>query len=210
MSTHPTQIVDLRSGAKAPIGAVLHDGVSAEQLLAAEKDWKVARYQIVFELIKKGRPATEFPQHWRWDWSKKAPQLRLLATRTFGIECETKWQGLMMTTTVAHVAHIGEDKGKPLVYIKYLESAPWNLKNFADKPRFGGIGLRLIEAAILLSIEEGFFGRIGLHSLPNPATEGFYQKLGFVRLGIDKAVENLPYYELTRQAATKFLEEAKP
>ena len=209
MTTHAIQIVDLRRAPKVPVGAVLHDGVSAVQLLAAEKDWKTARYQIVFDLIKKGRPEADFPQHWRWDWAKKAPQLKLLATHAFGIECEQQWQGLMMTTTVAHAARIGDDKGKPLVYVKYLESAPWNLKSFAEKPRFGAIGARLLEAAILLSKDEGFAGRIGLHSLPNPVTEGFYQTLGLMRLGVDKAVENLPYYEMTRENAAKFLEEAK-
>jgi hypothetical protein len=209
MSVHPIELLDLRSGKKVPIGAVLHDGVSAEQLIAAEKQWKVARFELVFNLMKSGRPESDFPQHWRWDWSKKAPQLRLLATRTFGIECEAIWQGLMMTTTVGHAALLGADKGKPIVYVKYLENAPWNLKAFTDTPKFSPVGVRLLEAAVALSKEEGFHGRVGLHSLPNPHTEGFYQRLKFTRIGIDKAVENLPYYELSREAAEQFLQEAK-
>ena len=90
-----------------------------------------------------------------------------------------------------------------MVYVKYLESAPWNLKSMTSTPRFSAVGVRLMEAAVRQSIDEGRNGRLALHSLPS--AQLFYDKLGFVNLGLDAAVEDLPYYELTATAALKFL-----
>ena len=49
---------------------------------------------------------------------------------------------------------------KPLVYVDYLETAPWNIKPLMralDKEiQLAGIGTRLIEAAVRLSMDEGF------------------------------------------------------
>ena len=53
-----------------------------------------------------------------------------------------------------------------------------------------------------LSLDEGFHGRIGLHSLPQ--SEGFYAKY-CTDLGQDAAVYNLRYYEMTRQQSQLFL-----
>ena len=35
-------------------------------------------------------------------------------------------------------ARLDPDAGKPLVYIDYLESAPWNLATIVDAPLYGG------------------------------------------------------------------------
>jgi hypothetical protein len=65
-----------------------------------------------------------------------------------------------------------------------------------DTPRFGGIGVRLIEAAVRLSIDEGFQGRVGLHSLPQ--AEAFYRgPCRMACLGADASYQGLPYYEPT-------------
>ncbi len=51
-----------------------------------------------------------------------------------------------------------EQEGKALVYVDYVEVAPWNLKPLTNalgqKPRYNAIGSRLIEAAVLRSKEE--------------------------------------------------------
>lgn len=183
----------------------LHDEVSADELIAIHEAWKPIRDQTVARLRRRAAPRHEFPQHAHWDWSVKADQLRLLATRVFAIECDEEWQGVIMTSTAGYSARLPPDRGKPLVYVKYVESAPWNLPQFVDAPRFGGIGTRLLEAAVRLSVDEDFRGRVGLHSLPNPATESFYARCGMTRVSIDPQVENLPYYEMTRERATLFL-----
>jgi hypothetical protein len=211
MSVLAVQIVDLRAGKPGkPIDAALHIEVSVEDVLAAEAAWKIERFRVAHDLLVAGVKEEDLPMHWRWDWAKKAPALRYLANRAFGIQCEGQWQGLMMTTTVGHAVQLKEDYGKPLLYVKYVESAPWNLIAMTPKPHFGAIGTRLLEAAVRQSLDEGFHGRIGLHALPNPATEGFYQAKGLLRLGIDAAVEDLPYYEMTREAAARFLSGGKP
>jgi hypothetical protein len=82
--------------------------------------------------------------------------------------------------------------------------APWNLRVLSNTPRFGGIGVRLIEAAVRLSLDEGFHGRVGLHSLPQ--SEAFYRDTCWmVGLGADASYQDLPYYELTREQADEFL-----
>ena len=107
----------------------------------------------------------------------------------------------MMTTTVGHLARLPDQRDKPLVYVKFLESAPWNVKAYVPLPKYGSVGTRLLEAAVRLSLTEGFAGRLGLHSLPNPATEQFYQRRGLIGLGPDAQMEDLPYYEFSAKAA---------
>ncbi len=63
-----------------------------------------------------------------------------------------------------------------MIYIDYLETAPWNQGGLVGRPRYGGIGTVMLAAAIRLSLNEGFFGRIGLHSLPQ--SEEFYKASG--------------------------------
>jgi len=90
-----------------------------------------------------------------------------------------------------------------MVYFKYIETAPWNLKDYVDdKAKFAGVGTSLIVAAIEVSIEEGFEGRIALHSLPQ--SEQFYSRF-MEDLGIDKKVEGLRYFELSEEQADKFI-----
>ena len=58
--------------------------------------------------------------------------------------------------------------------------------------------------AILQSIDEGFGGRIGLHSLPR--AEKFYQEeWGMKSLGPDPKYDGLIYFEMTAERAAEFL-----
>ncbi len=95
--------------------------------------------------------------------------------------------------------------GRPLVYLDYLEVAPWNRPELGITPRLRGTGSALVTAAIALSDEEGFKGRIGLHSLPQ--ADSFYRKIGMTDLGHDPAYQNLRYFEMTAEQAHAFLEE---
>lgn len=61
-------------------------------------------------------------------------------------------------------------------------------------------------AAIAFSEQEGFKGRIGLHSLPQ--AENFYRdRCGMIDLGPDATYQNLRYFEMTPDQAKAFLEE---
>jgi hypothetical protein len=62
----------------------------------------------------------------------------------------------------------------------------------------------MLAAAITLSREESFSGRTGLHSLPQAVK--FYENCGMTNLGADPTKQGLPYFEMTPEKATAFLE----
>src|SRR5690606_27231869 len=94
----------------------------------------------------------------------------------------------------------------PLVYVDYLEIAPWNLRlpDIGQARRYRGVGGVLLREAILQSLDEGFHGRVGLHSLPQ--SERFYTDCGMTGMARDAAKQNLLYFEMTREAATRYME----
>jgi hypothetical protein len=201
MSTEAVKI--LRAASREPVDAQLHSAVTLPQLVDVESKWKMLRYQAVMDHLKAGVPRDQIPENWHWDWVAKASRSGALGVRIMGIECDGDWQGLIMMATVGYMARLAPDQGKALIYVKYVESAPWNLKTMSASPKFAGVGVRLIEAAVRESVAMSFDGRLGLHALP--AAQAFYQRFGFATTGPDAAVENLPYFELTVVAATKFL-----
>ena len=141
-----------------------------------------------------------------WDWSSKADWLSFAAYRSLGIECEGKMQGLMLVIIDGYVARTGPDAGQPLVYVDYVQTAPWNNQDLVDHPRFGGIGSQLLHGAVKLSVELGYGGRVGLHSLQR--SERFYRRRGFSPVEVeryDRHARGLWYFELTVQSALDFL-----
>mgnify|MGYP001574334861 FL=1 len=62
----------------------------------------------------------------------------------------------------------------------------------------------LLLAAVQLSLDEEFQGRIGLHSLPQ-ADDFYSTKCGMTSLGRDGRYQNLTYFEMTREQAAEFL-----
>jgi hypothetical protein len=122
----------------------------------------------------------------------------------FGVECEGEVQGLMLVSTARHRCRISEQKGKEQVYIDYVASAPWNAPSLIDIPRYSLVGRVLVSTAVQLSLEEGFRGRIGLHSLPQ--SETFYsENCGMTDLGKDMKKEGLRYFEMTTAQSAAFL-----
>lgn len=174
--------------------------VSADELVQAETLWKKFREDAV---VRGGRKSV--PDHNHWNWDEKSDDLKFTAYRCLGIWWEEEMQGLMMLSMLAVRGRLSDNLSKPVLYIKYIEAAPWNLKSYVgEKARFGGIGTSLIRAAIAVSVKEEFRGRIALHSLPQ--SESFYSKI-MQDLGIDKDVEKLRYFEMSESSALKFLNE---
>jgi hypothetical protein len=99
-------------------------------------------------------------------------------------------QGLMAVVRYPRVSRLGQNY---VVYVDYLESAPWNLKSFVDVPRFIGVGTVLMAEAVRISVEAGFEGRVGLHSLPQAV--GFYEKCKLTQFGTDPNYFDLVYFE---------------
>jgi hypothetical protein len=188
------------------VEANLLDGVKPEDLLLVERSWTTKRQEIMQQLLTASVPREQWPESLHWDWSMKAQELKLLSTFGWTLQCEGEFQGVMLVETASHFADLEQDRGKPLVYIDYLETAPWNW-NYAElsqKGTYRGIGQVLFQTAIQHSQKEGFHGRVGLHSLPQ--AEGFYEKAcGMTRFGKDPDKQNLVYFELSRTAGTQRL-----
>lgn len=83
MSEQTIAIVDRGTGEL--VEAKLLDELDATVLIEVEKVWGPYRNEAVRRLIKVGTPPEKQPQHWHWDWSKKAGRLSLLAYRGVGI-----------------------------------------------------------------------------------------------------------------------------
>lgn len=117
-----------------------------------------------------------------WDWHFKQ---RLSETRDnyegYAVECEGDTQGLMALETQWHRSQFFP--GRPLVYVVMLSTAPWNRQQVQSPPRFRTVGRTLLQYSRVRSLELGYAGCIGLHSLPD--AEGFYEHLNMMRLALD-------------------------
>ena len=198
-SRRPTRLID-RAHQKVVPAEILNE-ISREELIDIHLDWQPARIAALKTLRSQ---ATPWPENWHWDWSSKADNLSLLAYRCFAVECEDRPQGLMMISTIGRNGRMAGQAGKPVLYIEYIESAPWNLSALTDRPLFSGVGVALIQVAIQVSANEGFAGRIALHSLPQ--SQPFYRRF-MHDLGIDLShTEKLCYFEMTENQAKEFFE----
>lgn len=93
--------------------------------------------------------------------------------------------------------------GRELLYVEYVETAPWNLRPLQNHRRYAQIGFALIAEAIAMSADSGFEGRIGLHSLPQ--AEVFYrEKIGMTDYGPDGNYHKLCYFEFEAKEAVKW------
>src|SRR3546814_14188432 len=89
-----------------------------------------------------------------------------LANRSFAVVCEGLTQAMMIVDLTTR-ARVETQKGQHLVYVDFLEAAPWHRRELTvASPRFAGAGSPLIGAAIEPSKAEGLQGRIGPHTLP--------------------------------------------
>jgi len=191
--------------ANAAVDAELRDAIEEAQLADWEALWRPALDDAIRRLHASGIPRSQWPQSRHWDWRAKLREIeQLLAHQTFCIVCGGETQGLM-AVNLTKTARITTQRGKPLVYVEYLETAPWNRPELFSPPRYRGIGSILVRAAIECSLQEEFKGRIGLHSLPQ--ADRFYSEIcGMTDLGPDASYQNLRYFEMTAEQAQVFAE----
>ncbi len=201
--TEDIYLLDARTGKATK--ATLSSGIGKPQLDDWENHWLPALWRGMLEQKRLNAPIKDWWQEsQRWDWKDKTARIQgLIAYQAFHVACDGRTQG-MMQVDLTKTANQNEQKGKPLVYVKYLETAPWNRSSLYKPPYYHGVGTALIAAAITLSISEGYKGRIGLHALPQ--AEDFYaNKCGMTDLGVDPSVEGLRYFEMTEEQAQSFL-----
>lgn len=140
--------------------------------------------------------------HWQWP-KKAADRAKVLQWNSCAVRCGSKTQGLMFIDLLQRCRHPSQ-ANDGLVYVDLLATAPWNRPRLVADPLYRGVGLVLITEAILLSQDEGFKGRIGLHALPG--SEDWYRdNLKMVPLGPDPKYCGLIYFEMTEDHALEFL-----
>lgn len=153
-----------------------------EFLERAESSWAPWRRSLA------GR--TDSIEHSHWNWRNKRDRIASGFYRLVAIECVGETQGLMAVVDEPLKSRIANGK---MVYIDFLETAPWNLAVAGSSRRFAGVGTALLLDAIRLSWEHGSSGRVGLHSLPQ--AERLYERIGMAGCGADSNYYDLVYIE---------------
>jgi hypothetical protein len=196
-------LLDVATGGS--VEAELRDAIEQTQIDDWAGKWLPAVVAMIQKLVNNRVPRSQWPQSLHWDWAQKTARVQgLLAFRGFSIVAQAVTQGLAQVN-LTKSARESSQASKPLVYVEYLEVAPWNRPELGATPRLRGLGSALMTAAIALSEEEGFKGRIGLHSLPQ--ADDFYRRCGMTDLGSDPAYQNLRYFEMTAEQARAFIGE---
>lgn len=204
VTVSPITLINNETG--VPVEGEIWDKITEQQLDDWEKQWIPALATGLKRLQTANTHASKWPQASTLDWRQKMDAVKsaTLAHPSVSIMCDGKTQGLMILNTFNQGCQVESQRGKNLAYIELIEVAPWNRKEFHQTPRYRGIGRLLIGAAIQLSREEGFKGRIGLHSLQS--AEGFYMnKCGMTDRGTDVNKGGLRYFEATQEQAAAFL-----
>lgn len=140
----------------------------------------------------------------KWHWPDLISETRGRTTHaTFCIEAQREIQAVMRVDLTARCRLSGQT-GQHLVYVERIAVAPWNRRQIQNPPFLTGLGKIMLGVAVSLSLDEGWDGRTGLHSLVQ--AEGFYKRIGMSDLGIDPSHERLRYFEFSSSSARKFLE----
>jgi GNAT superfamily N-acetyltransferase len=127
-----------------------------------------------------------------WDWAfKKRVSLAQENYEAYAVEHENLTHGLLWLETRNHRSQ--RSRGERLIYVEAITSAPWNRRSINPNPYLRGIGTLLLKFARQRSLDYGYGGRLGLHSLPNAAS--FYEGQNMANLGSDPDYEDLEYFE---------------
>lgn len=196
------KVAILHKATQQYVDAELIDGVTADEVNAAEAAWRPVLDEELKRMANESVPANRRPEHAHWDWRHKCEVTEgLLVYQMLGIEHDSKMQGLMLVQTAGVFCRLPNQKDKGLVYVMFIATAPWNSPVVVANPRFGQVGTVLIAAATQISLDLGFNGRVGLHSLPQ--SEDWYEK-DMTDVGIDLK-KNLRYFEMTPEQANNFI-----
>lgn len=192
-------------------GAEVYHGIDANNLAHVEGRWRPMFETRRQEVETTGQTMADVnAEDSHWEWSKKAfgAVNNPLLYDVFVMECGGGTQAIMITCKGGESCFSRHDEHKhaPLVYVELLATAPWNRPGLVAEPVYKGAGRVMIGAAVSLSLEEEFDGRIGLHSLPG--AEAFYlNAIHMTDLGVDEEGEHkgLRYLELPSSQTKTFL-----
>jgi len=185
--------------------ADLFDDITDDHLEMWRSTWLPVIKQKQDEFDAQNIPKEQRPgdMHWNWD-AKLTPYRGQLGLKAYALICEGRLQGMMQVSLIKH-AILQEQLGKPVVFIDFLSSAPWNRRDLTNTPEFGRIGSLLFRTAIRLSMEEGFRGRVGLSSLPQ-SIDFYRNACGMTECGCHPHYPALTNFEITADQAAVLLE----
>jgi len=187
------------------VEAQVWDAITDQQINDWETLWAKATAEGMVRLADAGIPRGKWPQSLRWNWQKKAQASQAVLFKPgFCVMCQDQTQGLMYLDLARYRARLPSQYGKHLVYVDFVESAPWNRADLLGGVKYRGVGSILLRAAIEMSRAENFGGRIGLHALPQ-SEEWYRTKCGMTDLDLDPGKQNLRYFEMTAQQADAFV-----
>lgn len=186
-------LLDIKNN--SPSEAYLITDLEPDRLETIQALWQSEFRRFWEEALKRGISENKLPEHKNWNWVQKvqwATSERLVCD-LYAIEHKGVIEGLFMTSQ-GRTARLPSQKGKPLLYVDYLSSAPWNLEPLCEQARYRNIGTVFMKVAFAFSKNLGYYGRVGLHSLVQ--SEDFYRRLQMIDLGPDAQEENLRYFEV--------------
>ena len=138
-----------------------------------------------------------------WDWRDKISVGVTKGYVSF-VVCHGQNVEAIMDCNPLHFARIPSQSSQPAIYINHVAVAPWNRIEIQESRRFNRLGDLMMGTAVSFSIDEGFNGRVGLHSLSQ--ARGFYEHhCGMSDLGPDNNYQGLHYYEFTENQASEFI-----
>lgn len=196
-SFRTVSLIDGRTPERSLIEAQVYRDYPYVELENIELQWADARERAATTGNSGGLAPME---HAHWDWRNKTGSVEAEFHMLVAVECAGFAQGLMAVWRSPRLSRLGDGS---VVYVDYVESAPWNLKGLTTGARFLGVGTVLLAEAVRLSLEMGLSGAIGLHSLPQ--AEGFYTRCGMSRVGPDPDYFDLAYFEFTGENAICWL-----
>jgi GNAT superfamily N-acetyltransferase len=179
------------------VQALVVRDLPAAEVDSVEKSWKPHRQR----LAQARRAAGRHPEHAHWDWTGKTELDLVERWRFVAVRCDQSVEGLMAARTKPKAGRLAPG---PILYVDFVEVAPWNSRTLTDTPRFQGVGALLIQEAVAISVEMGWDGRLGLSALPQ--AQGFYARLGMTLIDdADPDYSDLAYFEFEPSAAKMLL-----
>jgi hypothetical protein len=184
--------------------ATLHRPIGRKHVRDFQTLWRPAFKKRLATIRSREEFAEAQMQDSHWEWPQKAAAMGArLDYDTFAVEAGGVTQGLMIVSLTERGRAPGQENDH-LIYVELIAAAPWNRKGFTDRPKYKGVGRLLLAAAVSLSVDQEFGGRVGLHALPQSAT-WYRQVCGMTDLGPDEAHQRLHYFEMTETQARAFV-----
>jgi len=184
------------------VPASIYEGFMEHNIEHYEEKWVPVLRDITWRVKVGLKPVALRQEDSHWNWRSKLSSMKgKLAFKEYAIECNGLTQGLMLINIGLKYSRI--DISKPLVYVEYIQTAPWNRVKVQGYDSYKLVGSLLLLQAVGESCEEGFNGRIGLHALPK--AEAFYRKIGLQEFGTDTDHQGLAYFELEESTSTTLM-----